>query len=224
VARVRRPAGAPDAADLASSEARRGLRAPQVHTLAGGADLADPAAGRRAVGARRIRRPAGDADSVDLASPVIRIRLAAADAAAFSPLADRPGLGAPEVRGRLADLADAGATGRAAAAVPSARALAAPVRLTRLGRVLLGLVAVLISLSVTATAVTLAVRHGRPVPALPASAPAVVVVQPGDTLWGIARRVAPQRDPRDVVTELRQLNALPSADVRAGQQLRLRRP
>jgi LysM repeat protein len=99
-----------------------------------------------------------------------------------------------------------------------------PVRLTRLGRALLGLAAVLLGLAVAVTAATMAVRHGRPVPALPASAPAVVVVKPGDTLWEIARRVAPQRDPRDVVAELRRLNALPSADVRAGQQLRLRGP
>jgi LysM repeat protein len=99
-----------------------------------------------------------------------------------------------------------------------------PVRLTRLGRALLGLAAVLLGLAVAVTAATMAVRHGRPVPALPASAPAVVVVKPGDTLWEIARRVAPRRDPRDVVAELRRLNALPSADVRAGQQLRLRGP
>ena len=99
-----------------------------------------------------------------------------------------------------------------------------PVRLTRLGRAVLGLAAVLLGLAVAVTAATMAVRHGRPVPALPASAPAVVVVKPGDTLWEIARRFAPQRDPRDVVAELRRLNALPSADVRAGQQLRLRGP
>ena len=41
-------------------------------------------------------------------------------------------------------------------------------------------------------------------PASPARLPHVqsVVVQPGDTLWSIARRVAPQRDPRDVVDAL----------------------
>ena len=32
--------------------------------------------------------------------------------------------------------------------------------------------------------------------------PGVYVVQPGDTLWGIARALAPDRDPRAVVHEL----------------------
>jgi hypothetical protein len=41
-------------------------------------------------------------------------------------------------------------------------------------------------------------------PATPARLPHVqsVVVQPGDTLWSIAHRVAPNRDPRDVVDAL----------------------
>src|SRR5262249_15223086 len=41
-------------------------------------------------------------------------------------------------------------------------------------------------------------------PATPARLPHVrtVVVQPGDTLWSIANRVAPKRDPRDVVDAL----------------------
>jgi nucleoid-associated protein YgaU len=37
-------------------------------------------------------------------------------------------------------------------------------------------------------------------PSLPASH--LVVVQPGDTLWGIARRLAPSEDPRPIVDEL----------------------
>ena len=48
-----------------------------------------------------------------------------------------------------------------------------------------------------------------------------LTVQPGDTLWSIARRVAPQRDPRDVVSQIRRLNHLPSASVQAGRQLLL---
>ena len=99
-----------------------------------------------------------------------------------------------------------------------------PVRLTRLGRAVLGLAGILLGLAILVGPTVAAARLGRPVPALPSSAPAVVVVQPGETLWTIARRVAPERDPRDVVTELRRRNALPSADVRAGQRLRLRDP
>jgi Tfp pilus assembly protein FimV len=39
------------------------------------------------------------------------------------------------------------------------------------------------------------------------------VVEPGDTLWSIARRVAPGRDPRPVVDGLIEAN-----DVRGGLQ------
>jgi nucleoid-associated protein YgaU len=55
--------------------------------------------------------------------------------------------------------------------------------------------------------------------------PAVVVhthvVLPGETLWGIARQVAPQEDPRDVVARIVEFNALQSASVQAGQRLAL---
>lgn len=51
--------------------------------------------------------------------------------------------------------------------------------------------------------------------------PASVVVQPGDTLWSIAAAVAPTRDPRQVVFDLRQRNQLASVVVVPGQVLQL---
>lgn len=48
-----------------------------------------------------------------------------------------------------------------------------------------------------------------------------LTVQEGDTLWAIARRVAPQRDPRDVVAQIRRLNHLQTAAVQVGRQLLL---
>ena len=55
------------------------------------------------------------------------------------------------------------------------------------------------------------------------AAPAVVqtTVQPGDSLWSVARRVAPQSDPREVVEQLRRLNDLSGSGLQAGQQLLL---
>jgi hypothetical protein len=44
------------------------------------------------------------------------------------------------------------------------------------------------------------------------------VVEPGDTLWSIARRVAPGRDPRPVVDGLIEANDLRSG-LQAGQEL-----
>lgn len=46
-----------------------------------------------------------------------------------------------------------------------------------------------------------------------------VVVQPGDTLWSIARVQVPDEDPRDVVGSMRELNQLDSADIFPGQVL-----
>jgi LysM domain len=96
-------------------------------------------------------------------------------------------------------------------------------RLTRRGRLVTAaatlLIAVLTLVGVVSRAGSL--RESAPVPA---SAPAQVVVAPGETLWSIAERVAPDRDPRTVVAGIQRLNDLPTAAVRAGQTLRLRAP
>jgi hypothetical protein len=97
-------------------------------------------------------------------------------------------------------------------------------RLTRRGRVLAALVALLVALT-TSLAVTerMQALH-EPASVVPATAPAEVVVAPGETLWSIAERVAPDRDPRGVVDQIRRINQLPGGDVQAGQTLRLRTP
>jgi predicted Zn-dependent protease len=46
-----------------------------------------------------------------------------------------------------------------------------------------------------------------------------VVVRPGDTLWTIAQRVAPDSDPRKVVDDLAAERG--TADVRAGDTIRV---
>jgi hypothetical protein len=90
--------------------------------------------------------------------------------------------------------------------------------LTRRGRVVLGLtlgVLVLAILTVSgrfsADAGTAALGHGR--------VTGVVVVQPGESLWQIAKAVAPGTDPRATVTEIRALNALGDGPVVPGQSL-----
>lgn len=46
-----------------------------------------------------------------------------------------------------------------------------------------------------------------------------VIVQPGDTLWSIARAVAPDVDPRDAVGAIVRLNALDSGSLDVGQSI-----
>jgi len=97
-------------------------------------------------------------------------------------------------------------------------------RLTRRGRALAAAVA-LLAMVTTSLAVTerMQALH-EPASVVPATAPAEVVVAPGETLWSIAERVAPDRDPRSVVDQIRRINDLPGGDVQAGQTLRLRVP
>jgi hypothetical protein len=99
---------------------------------------------------------------------------------------------------------------------------AAPMRLTRRGVVLLLLATLAAGLLLLAVA-----RASRPGSAGSTggtgSVPAAgsVQVQPGDTLWSIAQRVAPQRDPRQVVDKLRRLNHLHSVSLTPGQTLKV---
>jgi LysM repeat protein len=46
-----------------------------------------------------------------------------------------------------------------------------------------------------------------------------VVVQAGDTLWGIAQELAPGQDPRSVVGQIRELNDLGTDSIVPGQTL-----
>jgi len=57
----------------------------------------------------------------------------------------------------------------------------------------------------------------------PASQPPTVTVETGDTLWDIAVRVMPERDGRDAVSELREINRLDGYGLTPGQTLILPR-
>ena len=95
-----------------------------------------------------------------------------------------------------------------------------PLRLTRRGRTVLRALLVLALVGLmTATALFMAHRAD----AADGPAPKVVVkhhvVLPGETLWGIATRLAPGADPRDTIASILEFNALESSAVHAGQDL-----
>lgn len=48
---------------------------------------------------------------------------------------------------------------------------------------------------------------------------AKVTVVGGETLWGLARDIAPNSDPRDVVANIMSVNQLKTADIQAGERL-----
>ena len=91
-------------------------------------------------------------------------------------------------------------------------------RLTRRGRLVVVLTALLLLLVAAFTVGRVASQAAGPSRPLP-----TVTVQPGETLWQIAARVAPHADRRAVVLQLEQLNDLTGGRVRVGQQLRLPR-
>ena len=177
---------------------------------------ADPAARRRHPAARRLTAPPRAAScpaGADVAS-------VASVAAATGVVEEIVGAGAAPVGMRPERT-------RAVVSRPVGARVVRPapghLRLTRRGRLVTAaatlLIAVLTLVGVVSRAGSL--RESAPVPA---SAPAQVVVAPGETLWSIAERVAPDRDPRTVVAGIQRLNDLPTAAVRAGQTLRLRAP
>jgi len=132
---------------------------------------------------------------------------------------------APAVLGSHRAVRSAGSArpARATATAPRAAATKPQVRLTRRGRLvgaaalvlavaalLLGAMAVLLGPMATPAAAGAAASH---------PAAATYVVQPGQTLWAIATAIAPNADPRETITTLREANNLTTSDVYAGQRL-----
>ena len=101
---------------------------------------------------------------------------------------------------------------------PGAGTVAAPLRLTRRGVVVVALAVAALG----AVLVWLAALSAPSPAAAPESGPAAVTVRSGDTLWSIASRVAPQRDPRAEIATLQHLNHLGGVDLTPGQVLRVR--
>jgi len=93
----------------------------------------------------------------------------------------------------------------------------APLRLTRRGTLVLALAVAMVGVGLVWLA-----RLSAPAASTTAPGPRVVTVQPGDTLWSIASRVAPQVDPRAEVDRLVRLNHLGGAAIAPGEQLRVR--
>jgi LysM repeat protein len=92
------------------------------------------------------------------------------------------------------------------------------IRLTRRGRLALLVAAVMCMLLGFSLGNTLSFTAGT---VSPPAASHSIVVQPGQTLWGIATQIAPHADPRATVQQIIVLNHLASTGVQAGQELAL---
>ena len=92
------------------------------------------------------------------------------------------------------------------------------VRLTRRGRLVVFLAALVLVLLAGVFLGSGAVGTGE---AGTARATEIVMVGPGDTLWGIAAEVSFDSDIRSTMAEIERLNALDSVALSAGQRLRV---
>jgi predicted Zn-dependent protease len=145
-------------------------------------------------------------------APTVTVPVRARAAAPLAPLAPVPGRPVPAVPERSAPrrLADV-------AVLHPPAAERATVRLTRRGMVVLS-----IALASLAGALVWVARASAPQAAAPRTAPHVVVVQPGDTLWDIAAAAAPGEDPQLEVGRLMHRNHLTDAGaLRPGMQLQV---
>lgn len=93
-------------------------------------------------------------------------------------------------------------------------------RLTLRGRRLVASAAIFLTLSIVGVSAGVA----SAVASAPTRVTETVVVQPGDTLWALAGSVFPEKDPREGVVMIRQMNpALISGELSIGQRLVIRR-
>lgn len=105
----------------------------------------------------------------------------------------------------------------------SARNHRSDVRLepTRRGRFVITAAAFLLGLLVAAAAL-LALDLPSALADSDSSHPSTVVVESGDTLWGYAEQYAPEDVSAEVyITQIRELNHLPTARLTAGEEIRL---
>jgi hypothetical protein len=176
-----------------------------------------------------VRRPA--ASSAGPASAVFMAIRPGATSAALPIGATTPSLSASMARGPgctaagdRPPAADQAARGsrrvpgapRHAGRVDGRRRCTHPGRVTARGRV------AVVSLAALLLLAAFALGRASTVAATRAEAPVAsqaVVVQAGDTLWAIANRLAPGRDPRVTVEQIRRLNRLSRSTLMVGQTL-----
>lgn len=101
-------------------------------------------------------------------------------------------------------------------AEPAVRPAPRPIRLTARGKLMVNVLSTLLALIAS---IGIGAGVGTAMRA-PVGDVAVVVVEPGQSLWSIATAAAaPGQDVRDVVAQIVSLNSLPGSTIVAGQEL-----
>lgn len=107
----------------------------------------------------------------------------------------------------------------AAAARGAEATRATKLRLTRRGRIVLGGLATVLTSALLAAAALFGASSANASVEGGEQEFGYVVVAPGATLWSVASELDPDADPRDLVSEIVQLNQLDGSGVLAGQPI-----
>ncbi|HEX4400481.1 MAG TPA: LysM peptidoglycan-binding domain-containing protein [Galbitalea sp.] len=97
----------------------------------------------------------------------------------------------------------------------------APTRRTRLRMTARGrtVLLTLVAAPLVVAALVLGINAGEATATNSSTPLARVTVVGGETLWSLAKQIAPSADPRDVVADIMSVNRLSSADIQPGEQL-----
>jgi hypothetical protein len=100
---------------------------------------------------------------------------------------------------------------------PGADSAQPRLRLTRRGRAVFGALGVLVVGVLLGVAAMFGASGAVASEAAGDAQFGYVVVQPGESLWGVASELDPSSDPRDLIAEIVRLNQLGGSEVQAGQ-------
>lgn len=92
-------------------------------------------------------------------------------------------------------------------------------RLTRRGRVAIGLFVTLIAITVLALFAFNGAAQAQASSEQDSQQFTYVAAEPGDSMWHIATQVAPSEDPRDVIADIVRLNQLSTVELMVGQEV-----
>jgi hypothetical protein len=91
-----------------------------------------------------------------------------------------------------------------------------PIRLTRRGRRVVALLAII---PIALTFLLIGMRGAVATDGTVQSETQSVVVKPGQSLWDVAVAISPNTDPRETIWVIQQLNSMKTSEVLAGQAL-----
>ena len=174
---------------------------------------------RRLAGCPGVERPAAIRTATGR-GPAFRLGETRPGTARFAPIGRQPALSGPAspqpaLPGSARPQPALPGPARPQPALSASTRRRSRVRLTRRGR------AVLLALLVAVMAVVAILLASASRAADPTGPPPTAVVRPGDTLWSVAERHAPGRDPYGTIEEIRRLNGIADYTVHAGQELQL---